>query len=83
MFAKKQAKINYKVVDEVYRYIIQKKIEHPEIVLHQALIETRWLIGDYLMERNNLFNFRKRKYMGFKNWKASVDYYKKMAIKTI
>lgn len=81
LFAKKQAKINYKLVDEVYSYIIQKKIQHPEIVLHQAILETGWLRGDYLMKRNNLFGFRKKKYMWFKNWKASVDYYKKWQLK--
>jgi hypothetical protein len=81
LFAKKQQKINYPFVEEVYSYILEKKIQHPQIVLHQAILETGYFRGKYLMSRNNLFGFRKVKYMTFKNWKASVDYYKKWQLK--
>ena len=81
LFAKKQQKINYQFVEEVYSYILKKKIQHPQIVLHQAILETGYFRGKYLMSRNNLFGFRKKKYIRFKNWKASVDYYKKWQLK--
>jgi hypothetical protein len=81
LFAKKQQKINYQFVEEVYGYILKKKIQHPQIVLHQAILETGYFRGKYLMSRNNLFGFRKKKYIRFKNWKASVDFYKQWQVK--
>ena len=75
LFSQKQKRIDYKLIDQVYSYLLKKKVQHPEIVLHQAILETGWLRGKYLMSRNNLFGFRKKKYMRFKNWKESVDYY--------
>lgn len=81
LFSQKQKKIDYKLIDQVYSYLLEKKVLHPEIVLHQAILETGWLRGKYLMSRNNLFGFRKKKYMRFKNWKESVDYYKKWQVK--
>jgi hypothetical protein len=81
LFSQKQKRIDYKLIDQVYSYLLKKKVQHPEIVLHQAILETGWLRGKYLMSRNNLFGFRKRKYMRFKNWKESVDYYKRWQVK--
>jgi hypothetical protein len=81
LFSQKQKRIDYEQIDKVYDYILGKKIQHPEIVLHQAILETGWLNGKYLMSRNNLFGFRKKKYMRFKNWKESVDYYKRWQVK--
>lgn len=46
--------------------------------MQQALLETGHLASPYLMKRNNLFAFRvTEEYMSFKNWKASVEYYKR------
>lgn len=63
-------------VDSVLRYICEKEIKYPNIVICQAIFETGWMRHTYLMSRNNLFGFRHKVYMTFKNWKESVDYYK-------
>ena len=81
LFSQKQKRIDYKLIDKVYSYLLKKKVQHPKIVLHQAILETGWLRGKYLMSRNNLFGFRKKKYMRFKNWQESVDYYKGWQVK--
>jgi hypothetical protein len=81
LFSQKQKRIDYKLIDQVYSYLLKKKVQHPKIVLHQAILETGWLRGKYLMSRNNLFGFRKKKYMRFKNWQESVDYYKRWQVK--
>jgi hypothetical protein len=63
--------------DSVYNYICQQGIKHPEIVMKQAILETGWFKGNFLMSRNNLFGFRKIEYLRFESWKKSVEYYKK------
>jgi hypothetical protein len=68
-----QSKIN---IDSVFKYICEKGIQHPEIVIKQAVLETGWFKSPFLMTRNNIFGFRKNKYMRFNNWKECVDYYK-------
>lgn len=72
------SKVNKMVIaDSVFNYICQLGIKHPEIVIKQTILETGWYSDSYLMSRNNLFAFRTKKYLKFKNWKASVEYYKK------
>lgn len=68
-----QSKLN---VDTVFKYICEKGIEHPEIVIKQAVLETGWFKSPFLMKRNNIFAFRYKEYMHFKSWKECVDYYK-------
>jgi len=63
--------------DEVFQYICEKKIAHPDIVIRQAILETGWFKAPFLMSRNNIFGFRSKKYLHFNSWKACVDYYKK------
>jgi len=64
--------------EEVYAYIIQCGIKHPEVVMRQCLLETGHLKSPYLMKRNNLFAFRvTEEYMKFAHWKESVEYYKR------
>jgi flagellum-specific peptidoglycan hydrolase FlgJ len=66
-----------KMTDSVWSYICALQIKHPEIVIRQAILESGWFKSPFLMSRNNLFGFRKVKYLQFKNWKESVEYYKK------
>lgn len=68
-------------VDSVFGYICQLNILHPEIVIKQAVLETGNFKSSFLMSRNNLFGFRKVNYLRFKNWKESVEYYKKWQLK--
>ena len=63
--------------ENVFRYICEKGILHPEIVIKQAILESGWFKAPFLMKRNNIFAFRIKEYMHFKDWKACVDYYKK------
>ncbi len=66
-------------LDNVYQEILFNKIKHPNIVLRQVIIETRWLkCKNCSMKFNNLFGFTTRNgYMKFKNWTESIAYYKK------
>ena len=64
-------------VQEVYAYIVCSEIKFPDIVLRQAIWETGWFKSKHMLHKNNLFGFRhSKKYMHFKNWQESVDYYK-------
>jgi hypothetical protein len=62
--------------DSVFSYICEVGIQHPNIVMKQAIVETGWFKTKFLMSRNNLFGFRAKNYLYFKNWKESVVYYK-------
>jgi flagellum-specific peptidoglycan hydrolase FlgJ len=67
-----------KQIEEVYAYIKCCEIQHPEIVLRQAIWETGWFKSEYCLKRHNLFGFRHTKtYMTFSTWQESVEYYKK------
>jgi hypothetical protein len=68
-----QSKLN---IDSVFKYICEKGIQHPEIVIKQAVLETGWFKSPFLMSRNNIFAFRYKEYLHFKSWKDCVDYYK-------
>lgn len=63
---------------EVYSYIVEKGIEHPEIVYSQALLETgHFKCKNCSLKKNNLFGFRTRNgYISFSSWEESIDYYK-------
>jgi hypothetical protein len=65
------------LLDSIFNFICEQKILHPEIVIKQVIIETGWLTSPYLMSKNNLFGFRKKKYLSFYSWQESVEYYKK------
>ena len=68
---------------EVYVEILNQGIEHPEIVLRQAIKETGWMeCTECSLDHNNLFGFRwKKKYLEFDTWQESVAYYKKWQTK--
>ena len=72
-----QKRNNNQLLDSVFTYMCQKGIKHGDIVIRQVIVETGWLKAPFLMSRNNLFGFRSTKYIRFKSWKSSVDYYKK------
>lgn len=55
-------------------------IEHPEIVLAQALLETGYFTSNICKKDKNLFglyNSRTKKFYKFKHWSLSVEAYKK------
>jgi uncharacterized FlgJ-related protein len=63
--------------EEVKSYMDSIGMQHSVIVLKQALLETGHFKSKLLMDKNNLFAFRfTKKYMHFKTWQQSVDYYK-------
>jgi Mannosyl-glycoprotein endo-beta-N-acetylglucosaminidase len=76
-FGKIQAQQQRLTAEEVFKYICEKDIAHPDIVIRQAILETGWFKAPFLMSRNNIFGFRSKKYLHFDNWKDCVDYYKK------
>lgn len=51
-------------------------IKHPDVVLRQAIFETGHFKSQVYQRRNNLFGFRKRKYIAYDSWKNCIDYYK-------
>jgi len=63
---------------QVYDLLVKLKVDHPEIVLRQAIGETGCGNTGVGKSKNNLFGFSYRgSYITFKNWKESVKYYKK------
>jgi len=63
---------------EVYSYICNIGIEHPEIVYAQAQLESANFTSNVYQTKNNMFGFRyKKKYLYFRDWKHCIRYYKK------
>ena len=54
-------------------------VQHADIVLRQAILETGWFkCTKCSLSRNNIFGFwYKKKYIQFDNWKDCVAYYKR------
>jgi hypothetical protein len=71
------AKKDTLLLDSIFKFICEKGISHPEIVIKQVINETGWLKNPFLMKRNNLFGFKSKKYLSFKSWQESVEYYKR------
>ena len=44
--------------ERVFEGICPSGIRHPRAVMHQAILETGWFRGPFLMSRNNWFAFR-------------------------
>lgn len=65
-------------LENVYKELIRKEIQHPEIVIRQVIAETQWLkCRNCSKQFGNLFGFTtKNGYLKFDNWVASVTYYK-------
>ena len=54
-------------------------IQHKEIVLAQAILETGWFKSDNCVKNNNLFGLydsKNKRYYKFKHWTCSVEAYK-------
>jgi hypothetical protein len=73
--------------DSVYNYILELNIQHPEVVLRQARIESGNFKSRIFLENNNMFGMKmpnkrpnmasgsNRGYAVYNNWKESViDY---------
>jgi len=63
--------------EEVYKYITESEIKHPDIVYKQVLYETGHLkCYPCSLQHNNLLGFRlHHKHMDFNSWQESIDYY--------
>ena len=78
----------HKVIDKafaenVFLEICNQEIQFPQIVMTQALLETGWFRNHYLLSRNNLFAFKKVKYLDFITWQRSIEYYKEWQLKNL
>ncbi|MEM4711293.1 MAG: glucosaminidase domain-containing protein [Candidatus Woesearchaeota archaeon] len=75
---------SYPTRDEIFEELIKQDILYPDIVLKQAKLETNYGKSGVGRYKNNLFGFRKtNRYINFKHWKESVNYYKKWQEKKI
>ena len=62
---------------QVYQELLKYNIEHPEIVLAQAKLETGNYTSSLCRKHGNLFGLRGRSgYARFNNWKESVKAYR-------
>lgn len=69
----------------VYDELVEQKVECPEIVLRQSILETGWYgCTECSLDVNNLFGLtyydketQERRYQVFDNWTESVAKYKK------
>lgn len=72
-------------IPNLYAEIIQNDIQHPKIVLAQAILETGWFHSPVCLDKHNLFgltNPRTGKYYEFEHWTESVRaYYTKVQYK--
>lgn len=60
---------------EVYSYIIECDIQHPDIVWAQYGLESGWGTSYAAKYRNNIFGFNNGK-MKFNSWQECIEYYK-------
>lgn len=72
-------------IPNLYQEIIRNGIQHPRIVLAQAILETGWFRSPLCRNRHNLFgltNPKTGKYYEFSHWTESVRaYYTKVQYK--
>lgn len=72
-------------IPNLYAEIIQNGIQHPKVVLAQAILETGWFRSPVCLDMHNLFgltNPRTGKYYEFEHWTESVwAYYTKVQYK--
>lgn len=78
--------ISCQTLDSVWQEINCFEIKFPEIVLRQAVWETRWFdCTKCSLRYNNIFGFRSSKkaeagnpmgYFKFDNWQTCIEYYK-------
>lgn len=66
-------------IENVKQEIANYKIEHGDIVLAQAILETGWFMcKDCCLDNNNIFgwSYDGKSYLKFKDWDESVGMYK-------
>lgn len=65
-------------IENVEQAILDAGIQETEIVLRQAIYETKWFsCTDCSLDGNNLFGFRlNHQYIKFQCWGDAVNYYK-------
>ena len=74
----KQSHLPELTIPNLYQEIIQNGIQHPRIVLAQAILETGWFRSPLCRNRHNLFgltNPKTGKYYEFNHWTESVRAY--------
>jgi len=66
-------------VDNLREALENEGVQHAEIVLRQAILETGWFkCTSCSLSRNNIFGFwYKKKYIEFDTWQDCVAYYKR------
>jgi len=74
---KAQSVADRALLDSVFAYMCELKIQHPEIVIRQVVCETGWFSNKNLMTKRNFFGFRYKTYLSFATWKEGVEYYKR------
>jgi hypothetical protein len=74
--AQSLGKIDRELVDAVFHEICRLKIQQPNTVMRQAILETGWMRAPFLMKRQNLFGFKNSSYLSFNHWQDSVAFYK-------
>lgn len=81
----KQSHLPELTIPNLYQEIIRNGIQHPRIVLAQAILETGWFRSPLYRNRHNLFgltNPKTGKYYEFNHWTESVSaYYTKVQYK--
>lgn len=69
-------KLSSQTIESLRTQLNDSEIQHKDIVLKQAILETGWLSSYSCKNRHNLFGFRYRgKYLEFDTWQESVEYY--------
>ena len=74
----KQSHLPELTIPNLYQEIIRNGIQHPKIVLAQAILETGWFRSPLCRNRHNLFgltNPKTGKYYEFNHWTESVRAY--------
>ena len=66
-------------IKNLKQLLIEEGVQHHEIVLRQAILETGWFkCSSCSLNRNNIFGFYyKKKYITYENWQECVRYYKR------
>ncbi len=65
----------------LYDALVYHKVNHPEIVCAQAILETGWFTSNLFHNNNNLFglyNSKSKQFFKFNNWHDSIKGYKNM-----
>ena len=71
-------KLSSQTIESLRERLNESEIQHKDIVLRQAILETGWLTSYSCKKRHNLFGIRyKGRYLEFDSWEESVGYYER------